>query len=253
MAHLDKHEMNRTKIEYGHFHWALTTGCDHGPDECATSATCWARNMAHRFHRDFVPTLHPELLDAHMPRKPSRILVSFGGDAMSKRWAQYEPWPTMIDNAQTVMEMNSEHSFLWLTKNPRGYSFFNHGWPLNAWLGASITGAESPERQGQMIGALLNVDGGDHPAIWVSYEPMLGPLTVSLGGISWLVIGAQGGPGARAPQREWVAEAKYKAEMLGIPIWLKRNLRAIFPELPALEDLPQGMVSDVWRASRETV
>jgi len=89
------------------------------------------------------------------------------------------------------------------------------------------------------------VDSGRHPAIWVSYEPMLGPLAFSAtAGISWLVIGAQGGPGAKRPERAWVDAALQEADRLGIPVWLKKNVRAVFPDLPAQEELPKGMVSD---------
>jgi len=236
--------MNRTAIEYAQYHWPLVTGCDHGPAECATSATCWARTMAHRFHRDFTPTLHPELLHAPTPRTPSRILVSFGGDMFSDWWWD-EPerrgaWDYVVEEAKEVMVAHPQHSYLWLTKRPVNYGHFH--WPSNAWLGASITGAESREQQGQRVGALCGVNSGRHPAIWVSYEPMLGPLTVWLGGISWLVIGAQGGPGAKRPERAWVDAALKEADRLGIPVWVKRNVRAVFPDLPVREELPRGMV-----------
>ena len=46
---------------------------------------------------------------------------------------------------------------------------------------------------------------------------------------------------AKRPERAWVDAALKEADSLGIPVWIKRNVRAVFPDLPAREELPKGM------------
>ncbi len=214
-----------TNIEYGDYGWNFFTGCANGTDICATSEKCWARNIANRFHRDFTPTFHEDIFNLSFPRKPSIILVCFTGDVS---YAQYED---VLRCAERILD-NQKHTFLLLTKRP-AMAYKDFYWPDNAWLGASLTGAETPERQQQVMAELLAVKGGH---TWLSYEPMLDRLKdVDLKGINWLVMGAQTGRGAVKPNREWMVDVlkDYNNRNVNTRIWLKNNLPDTWFEYPS--------------------
>ena len=227
--------LSRSGIEYLDYSWNPVTGCKHGLDICTTADTCWAKAMAHRFHRSFIPTFHPEKLEgvfSHYSR-PGRVGVCFNGDLFGD-WVPQE-W---IEEVLQVVKSCSVHTFLFLTKNPHQLAQFNP-WPPNTWVGCTITGAETPEQQQQMMAALCRVEGGKR---WVSYEPTLASLSgiapQGLMGISWVVISPQSGRGAKKPQRWWLQDAMAKAGNAGAKVWLKNNALEMFPELPKRQELP---------------
>jgi protein gp37 len=59
---------------------------------------------------------------------------------------------------------------------------------------------------------------------FVSFEPLLGPIDADLYGIHWMIIGAQTRP-TRIPAEEWVQALIAQARTMGIPVFLKNNLR----------------------------
>ena len=132
--------------------------------------------------------------------------------------------------------MCPQHRFYFLTKNPKRLAEFNP-WPPNALVGCSITGAETPQRQEEMIHALGEVRGTQRG---ISYEPLLGEPIVPVRSerIDWIVIGAQSGKSARPPAIQWMRTIEHAAERGNIPVWLKRNLLKVFPELKLRQERP---------------
>jgi hypothetical protein len=61
--------MTRTKIDWADYTWNPVVGCT------GACPYCYARKMAHRFHRDFTPHWVEKSFQRPMPRKPSRIFV----------------------------------------------------------------------------------------------------------------------------------------------------------------------------------
>lgn len=231
--------MNTTKIPYGTHHWPLVMGCSHGADICAVSADCWARDMSKRFHKDFAPALHPERLHDRMPRKSSRILVSFTGDMFGEWWQGNEMWGKIVRVVQSTAVVYPDHVFVFLTKNPAAYRLFNP-WPSNVWLGTSITGAEPREVQQARLDALRRAESTG--VLWVSYEPMLGPLLVdNLDGINWLVLGPHN-KGKVKPERAWLDAAWAMASIRPhfVAIWEKDELQTYQPALwNPVQELPR--------------
>jgi len=230
--------MNETGIEYLDFTWNPYTGCKHfqtgicgggGQEFC-----CWAKGLAEgrlkRFYPlGFAPTWHPERLEEPTRvKKPSRIGVCFMGDLFgdwnnAQRYAYrtLETMNTVRGEILNIVRQCPQHTFLFLTKAPWNLAQFNP-WPGNALVGVSITGAEPVIRQREMMEQLRKVRGA---RLWLSYEPMLGPLQVSLLGISRLVMGAQSGRGGVKPKLEWVKEAEFEAVRCWyVPVWRKKNL-----------------------------
>jgi len=205
--------------------WNPVTGCAHTLAECACADQCWAQAMAKRFGArwgespDFAPEVHVERFGQPFPRKPATIAVCFRGDLWGD-WAD----PALQRRVVRLACIGAEHTFLVLTKVPQNYGHIAD-WPANAWVGASVTDPASLDRAIQAFAGIA------HPHKWLSLEPMLAPLpglsarTLTAVSIRWVVIGALA-PG-RMTQREWVEAVVRACDEVGIPVWLKCNLRPV--------------------------
>ncbi len=75
------------------------------------------------------------------------------------------------------------------------------GWPLpNVWLGISAENQEWADKRMEPLRCT--------PAAirFVSFEPLLGPITADLTGISWSIIGGESGHGARPMNIQWAED-----------------------------------------------
>ena len=224
--------------------WGPYSGSRHTQNECATALLCWARSMAKRFPQvaggDFQPRFHPQRLEEPLHwRSPRRVAVCFMGDLFGD-WQRVEavedrPKVKEWDMAEVRRQILAlvrkcpQHTFLFLTKAPQNLAKWNP-WPDNAWVGASACDADS------FFWAYHHLRSVEAKTKWISLEPLLGPpnkghLLAACEVINWLVIGAQSGPGAVKPRKEWVYEIAGAAVRAGIPIWFKENLRKLYPEL----------------------
>lgn len=87
------------------------------------------------------------------------------------------------------------------------------GWP-NVWLGTSIENNDYVWRADHLCKL---------PAVvrFVSYEPALGPIdTIDLGGIDWVIIGGESGPGFRPMDLQWGRDIIARCRAEGVaPFW----------------------------------
>jgi len=243
--------MNKTKIEWCDFTFNPIVGCTNG------CSYCYARRMAARGLwgcdkcKAFTPHLHPERIgEPEKLRKPARIFVCSMGEifdpAIGVHDTQYvigrAAWPST----------NQRHLFLILTKQSQigyerlhgkegSYWFGGGDYLPNVWVGASVDGVDQGvtdyrcERLHRLAG------NGWHT--FLSAEPLLGEVLLHgdprcAACPQWLIIGAQTGPGATPPKREWVDGLLKQAEALEMPVFLKDNLLRLFPDLPRLRWLP---------------
>ena len=211
--------MNRTNIEWTNFTWNPLTGCTRGCNYC------YARRMAYRlrgrygYPQDdpFAPTFHPDRL--HEPsqrKKPAKIFTCSMGEMfdLKAKWV----WAHRIFAA---MRRTPRHTFQVLTKQPLNLLGRYISIPHNCWLGISQDGRYTND---SAFHYLLNITAETK---FVSFEPLLGEiadLDSNLCGIDWVIIGAQTGPGARPPEKEWVEDIINEARAQDIPVFLKDNL-----------------------------
>jgi protein gp37 len=256
--------MNRTKIEYADYTWNPVTGCLHGCE------FCYARRIDKRFgDGSFTPTFHPERLQEPLKvKKPSRIFVGsmadlFGDWCWKIEMGGHVTRDYVMDCIFETIEQCPQHTFIFLTKNPRGMQGFD--FPDTCWCGTSV---ESQDKMTERTRELLKVNC---KTLWLSLEPLLsgiafgrlaiincpacgdGPrwtsnpypyqcykcdqMQVIESKISWIVIGAQTGPGAKKPERDWIESIIWQARGAKVPVFVKDNCQ--WPE--AIREYPGVM------------
>jgi len=234
------------KIDWTDFTWNPVTGCYNNCPYCYArriagrfrSKNCvpltptevvlhgcptFIRQHGHPFANGFAPTFWPgRLTEPDHRRQPAKIFVCSMGELFGD-WVE-SFW---IEAILLTVHRCPQHTFQFLTKNPRRLPDL-HPRPANAWGG--VTATDEPS----MTSALTHLAAVDAPVRFVSAEPVLGPLFSQhhddcqpgrlLASIDWLILGAQTGPGAVAPQPSWLADAEATATLAGVPVWHKDSV-----------------------------
>jgi len=205
-----------TRLRHHPTRVGLTTGTKAGP--------VWTGEV--RFNEEaLVQPLHW--------RNPRRIFVCAHGDLFHE--SVPDDW---IDQIFAVMAMCPQHIFQVLTKRAhRMHTYMTMlgkaPGPLpNVWLGVSV---EDQVRADERIPILL-----DTPATirWISAEPLLGPINLHsaqcretgscricpqcLGGLDWVVVGGESGPGARPMNPDWALSLRDQCAVSGVPFFFKQ-------------------------------
>jgi len=176
----------------------------------------WAKARGCQSCRDFIPHWHPEQLQKpYHWKKPRRIFVQSMGDLMG-------PWvpDIYIELTINVAHQNPRHDFLFLTKNPARY--LDHLFPGNCHLGTTITGKHSGKDWPNDIEGIERAEiiTQVENQTFLSIEPIQGPFWGHrFDRIDQIIIGAQTGPGAPKPLKEWVKSIDHPK------IFLKDNIK----------------------------
>ncbi len=223
--------MNRTSIEWTDFSWNPVTGCKHGCPYCYGERI--ARRFKSNFPNGYEPTFHEDRLEEPLEReKPAMIFTVNMGDLFGE-WVPRK-W---IEKIIGVTRRAPQHTFQFLTKNPRRYKEF--GFPENCWLGATV---ESQEQAGRIPRLALASQNNIH---YLSIEPFYGPIQglrryLEWNAINWILVGAETGPGSdkRRPEDEWVEDIIEICDRTDTPLFLKDNLE--WPE--EIQEFPEPNV-----------
>jgi protein gp37 len=190
---------------------------------------CYARKMAFRLKgrygypedEPFRPTFHPEVIQKIKNLKGSgkRIFL----DSMSD-WFGPEVKPEWIKQSIDAVASKPEHTFLVLTKRPDNMEVLRDmDIPMNLWFGVSVTNQEGAWRLEELMNfSPLQVN--QH--LFVSFEPLHGPIKTGLHGLHWVIIGAESGnrTGKVITENEWAYRLVESARNLEIPVFVKDNL-----------------------------
>ena len=230
-------------IPYCDYTWNPVTGCLHGCDYCFAERIAKRFNGSKAFPRGFEPAYHPDrLIEPENIKKPSRIFVSDMGDLFGD-WVPDE-W---IMKVIYTIECCPQHTFLFLTKNPKRYQKFI--FPDNAWLGTSVENQAAADKR---IPLLLQAPAAVR---FISAEPLLGPVVLrkkaindqeiiqaTLMGhleeysrpvereIDWVICGGESGPGARPMHPDWVMSLRDQCQAAGVPFFFKQWGEWFVPE-----------------------
>lgn len=197
--------MNETKIEWTEFSWNPVTGCN---NNCYY---CYAKAIYDRYKWSFEPTFKPDRLKQPTKlKKPQLIFVCSVADLFGD-WIP-ESWIKEVIN---VIKKCPQHTFQFLTKNPKRYSEFV--FPKNCWLGATATNQE-------MFDIAINYLKNIKNITFISCEPLLSPIFGSLDKIDWLIIGACTGKYRFQPPKDWVERLTKCGQNSNCAIFYKPNL-----------------------------
>ncbi len=220
--------MSKSKIEWTDRTWNPVTGCTKVSAGCDN---CYAERMAKRlagragYPKDnpFMPVLHSaEKISQPLKwKKQSRIFVCSMGDLF------HESLPFwMIDEVMDTCMMADWHTYLFLTKRPeQAYKYFEstsnrmeNFQKLNAMLGVTAENQEQFDIRWSIASQI--------PAsmLWVSGEPLLGPIDFSKHERKpdWFVVGGESGPGARPMHPDWARTLRDQCQAAGVPFLFKQ-------------------------------
>jgi len=217
-----------TGIEWTETTWNPTTGCDRVSPGCDN---CYALTLAKRLKAmgaekyrldgdprtsgpGFKLTLHPEVLD--LPRSWRRPRLVFV-DSMSDLFHPDAP-VGFIRRVFDVMAETPRHTYQILTKRSQRLRRLASllDWPSNVWMGVSVESEEYLFR----VKHLREVPAAVR---FLSLEPLLGPLPgLDLGGVHWVIVGGESGPGARPMRREWAEGVRDQCLDAGVPFFFKQ-------------------------------
>lgn len=187
--------MNATTIEFSDLTWNPIVGCSIG------CSYCYAKRLNDRFNKtDFAtPVFHPERLEEPYKRKkPANIFVGSMCDIFSR--GVKDEW---INKIIKVVRDNPHHTFQFLSKRPMLYSYYDFP-KNNVWLGTSIDYSNKAHRVTDLKSC------GCTYVSFVLVEPLLSSMqNVDFSAIDFMFVGAMTGPGAIAPQPEWIQSIKH--------------------------------------------
>lgn len=205
---------SRTAIEWTDRTWNPTTGCNKVSPGCKF---CYAETITKRFSNTFTNgfkfTIHPERLQQPLNwRQPSRIFVN----SMSDLFHEDMPFDYLQEIFQ-VMAAAHWHVFQVLTKRHERLLELapELDWPGNVWMGVSVEN----QRYVKRVDYLRKVPAKIR---FLSCEPLLGPLTLDLEGIDWVITGGESGPKHRPIDADWVRSIRDQCKVAGVAYFHKQ-------------------------------
>lgn len=240
---------SKTSIEYVDATWNPWSGCTPVSPGCAN---CYAKRIATRFGQDFSKVTRAPDKRFREPlrwKTGKRILTCSMSDFFHK---DADEWR---DEAWDIIRDTSRHTYLILTKHlQRIRRSYPYGWCVepqfwaHVWLGATV---ENQKMADKRIPELLNVEAAVR---FLSIEPMLGPVDLLdngfladhswrhgvPGGINWVIVGGESGPGARPMEADWARSIRDQCKAAGVPFFMKQMAkREPIPEDLNIKEFPE--------------
>lgn len=224
-----------TGIEWTDATWNPTTGCTRVSSGCDH---CYAETLAHRLLSEtyrrrlpvvdtpanrqdpFAVRIWPERLDQPARwREPRRVFVN----SMSDLFHVDIP-DLFVRRVFEVMNQQDQHTYQVLTKRParaaafcqRNRDLLRSGrLPGHVWIGTSVENQEVDYRVRHLREVPARVR-------FLSCEPLLGPLTLELGSVHWVIVGGESGPERRPMDLDWARSIRDQCVRAGVPFFFKQ-------------------------------
>lgn len=209
----------KSHIEWTESTWNPVTGCSKVSAGCKH---CYAERMARRlqamgnprYANGFAVTLHEDLVDAPRSWKAPRVVFV---NSMSDLFHPEVPLAFISMVFRTMREC-PQHTFQILTKRTGRLLELapQLDWAPNIWMGVSV----EDDRVVARVSDLRQVPAAVR---FLSCEPLIGPLdNLELGGIDWVIVGGESGPGARPMKIEWVRSIFRQCRQHGSAFFFKQ-------------------------------
>jgi protein gp37 len=210
---------DKSAIEWTEATWNPVTGCTKVSPGCAH---CYAETFAERFRgvpghpyeSGFDLQLRPERLSLPASwKRPRRIFVN----SMSDLFHPDVPDEFVI-SVFNAMRDAKQHIYQLLTKRPERAAQLAPKlapWPGHVWMGASV----ESQRWTCRIDALREVPAAIR---FLSCEPLLGPLTLNLEAIHWVIVGGESGPKARPMKPQWAESIRDQCAVADVAFFFKQ-------------------------------
>lgn len=169
-------------------------------------------------HRVFCASL-ADVADNKVPAEWRRDLFDLIAETPHLDWLLLTKRPQNIGKMVNYAARQRE------TLNP------NYLWPWpNVWLGTTVENQEEADRR---IPHLLAIPAR---VLFLSVEPMLGPVRPELDGIHWVICGGESGPGARPMHPDWARQLRDQCRSAGVPFFMKQMGGAVKSRMPPIPD-----------------
>ena len=206
-------------IEWTESTWNPLTGCTKISPGCSR---CYAERMAKRlqamgqpnYANGFKLAMHEHALEKPLEWKTPQVVFV---NSMSDLFHKDVP-VEFIQKTFDVMRRAYWHQFQVLTKRSERLLEISPQieWPENVWMGVSVENQDYTFRIDHLRQTGAKVK-------FLSLEPLLGPLhLLDLGGINWVIVGGESGPGARPIQEKWVKEIRDQCLTVKVPFFFKQ-------------------------------
>lgn len=248
--------MENSKIGWTDHTFNPWVGCEKVSPGCAH---CYAETLNHRWGKDnWGPNAERTVTSDSNWKKPlawnkaaekegrrAKVFCASMADVFEDRWTLDEPRARLW----TLIEETPWLDWLLLTKRPENMSrlALHPGIPANAWIGTSV---ENQAMADKRIDALRKVDARIR---FLSCEPLIGPVDLygKLGGIDWVIVGGESGPGARPMQTAW-AEAILGATKEVNAAFFMKQMGGSYDKRERLTDLPEHLRIRDWPTAKHT-
>jgi len=215
---------DNSAIEWTDATWNPVRGCTKISPGCKH---CYAETFAERFRgvkghpyeQGFDLRLVPQKLGEPLRwRSPKMIFVN----SMSDLFHDEVPEHYIVAVAR-VMAAANWHTYQVLTKrSQRLPDLLNSSLSFAAnqphiWWGVSV----EDKRHG--LPRIDHLRAANAAVRFLSVEPLLEDLgTINLGGIHWVIVGGESGPGARRMEKEWVLSVRDQCKRERVPFFFKQ-------------------------------
>lgn len=226
---------DRSQIEWTDSTWNPTTGCTRVSEGCDH---CYAASLAEGRLSDVY------LKNLPVVQTPANVADPFAVRQWPERLKQPRQWKDsrmiFVNSMSDLFHVDVERDFLRqifttmlevdrhvyqvLTKRPsRAVRFFKQNADLfpggeipgHIWMGTSVESQKVVYRVDQLAQLPAAVR-------FLSCEPLLGPLTLNLEGIHWVIAGGESGIGYRKMEEAWAVGIQEQCEAAGVAFFFKQ-------------------------------
>lgn len=225
----------RSQIEWTDATWNPTTGCTKVSTGCDH---CYAERLARGRLRGRYLAHLPVLASDSQKRDPFAVRIWPARLSQPARWREPKMVfvnsmsdlfhkdipPAFVRQVFDVMLNVDHHIYQVLTKRPARAARFwtlhrqlfgRQTVPSHIWIGTSIENQDVAHR----VRHLKKLPAAVR---FLSCEPLLGPLSLDLDGIHWVIAGGESGPEHRPMRREWAESIRDQCQRVSVPFFFKQ-------------------------------